>query len=114
MATTSNTNGLRDESQASVDADIAELASLIHNELNEETADNSLPEVLRQLDRADNMARSMESRLDDLLGNLDQLLNGLEEAQTRREVQNTSVPVEPDGRKTETPQSQRKPPEDTS
>ena len=77
-----------------MDADIAELASLIVNELNEENADTRLPEVLKQLDRADNMARGMESRLDELLGHLDQLLNGLEEAQSRRQVQTTTVHVQ--------------------
>ena len=67
----------------SLDGDIALLTSLLaqSNGSDERDMDGpELQELLRRLETADGVARGVESRLDEVIGNLDQLLGGLEAA----------------------------------
>ena len=77
----------------SIDDDLKELATFIKSDISDENADSDLTGVLKQLERADNMARGMESRLDEILGNLDKILDGLEVAQTQRQAQTAANDV---------------------
>lgn len=65
----------------SLDADIALLTQLLAQSASGEEGDVEGPELqalLRRLEAADGVARGVEGRLDDLIGNLDQILGGLE------------------------------------
>ncbi|KAI0343579.1 hypothetical protein BDW22DRAFT_1356038 [Trametopsis cervina] len=65
-------NGLQD--------DIALLASLLAAEPNSDEIDEThISELLRRLDAANGVASGVETRLDDILSNLDGLLGKLEE-----------------------------------
>ena len=75
----------------SFDADVALLTSLLSQSSTHPSADGDvvderdiegpeLQELLRCLETADGIARGMESRLDDFIGNLDRMLGSLERA----------------------------------
>ncbi|KIL00785.1 hypothetical protein PAXRUDRAFT_123899, partial [Paxillus rubicundulus Ve08.2h10] len=61
-----------------VDSDVTFLGSLIAESRQNPTNDSDLLELLARLDSADGMARGVESRLDEILGTLDNLLTSLE------------------------------------
>ncbi|KAJ3525165.1 hypothetical protein NM688_g8447 [Phlebia brevispora] len=82
-----NGNGIAELSDAptipaSLKADIALLRSLLQNDAltgDPENADEpGLEELLQRLETADGIARGVESRLDDIIDHLDELLEGLE------------------------------------
>lgn len=69
--------------QSTLDDDIALLTSLLAQSGGGEEGDiegPELQELLRRLETADGVARGVESRLDDIIGNLDRMLGGLETA----------------------------------
>jgi len=80
----SKVNGTADKGpppqDSSLQADIALLASLLSDDANEEIDDTSISELLRKLDTAHGVASGVESRLDEILNNLDGLLGSLESA----------------------------------
>lgn len=68
---------------ASLDSDIAFLTSFLAQPDGSDEHDvegPELQELLRRLETTDGVAREVESRLDDIIGNLDQMLGGLEAA----------------------------------
>lgn len=69
-----NTNG----QSANLEADIAQIRSFLSQEPSEGDSDSNLAELLRKMDAADGMAKGVESKLDNMLENLDQLLASLE------------------------------------
>lgn len=64
---------------SSLQADIALLASLLSSDESEEVDDANISELLRRLDTANGVASGVESRLDEILNNLDGLLGTLEQ-----------------------------------
>ncbi|GJE99524.1 hypothetical protein PsYK624_157900 [Phanerochaete sordida] len=65
----------------SLDGGIALLTQLLAQSAGGEDGDVEGPELqalLRRLEAADGVARGVEDRLDDIIGNLDQILGGLE------------------------------------
>lgn len=65
----------------SLDADIALLSSVFLQSVDLEGRDvegPELQELLKRLEAADGVAQGVESRLDDIIGNLDRMLSGLE------------------------------------
>ena len=72
----SSSNGTR-----SLDVDIALLGSLLSQSSGSEECDIEGPELqklLKRLETADGVAQGVESRLDEIIGSLDQILGGLE------------------------------------
>ncbi|THH10400.1 hypothetical protein EW145_g1355 [Phellinidium pouzarii] len=67
------------------EAELTALAALIGSQ-SDEQADKDLPQLLAQLDRADSVARSMESKLDLLLAQLDGMVEGLESEQLEQSI----------------------------
>ncbi|KIJ22220.1 hypothetical protein PAXINDRAFT_30873, partial [Paxillus involutus ATCC 200175] len=61
-----------------IESDVTLLGSLIAESDQNPTNDSELSELLARLDTADGMARGVESRLDEILGTLDNLLTSLE------------------------------------
>ncbi|EKM61826.1 uncharacterized protein PHACADRAFT_204967 [Phanerochaete carnosa HHB-10118-sp] len=67
--------------QKPLDADIALLASLLAQSGDEGDVEGlELQELLQRLETADGVAQGVEHRLDEIIGNLDQMLGGLEDA----------------------------------
>ncbi|KIJ66458.1 hypothetical protein HYDPIDRAFT_166679 [Hydnomerulius pinastri MD-312] len=66
----SQTNGL--------ESDVRLLCTLLEGGNRDPTDDSELAELLARLDSADGVANGVESRLDELLGTLDNLLSSLE------------------------------------
>lgn len=64
---------------ASIEADIAELSELLSKETLDDAGEASVAELLARLENADGVAKGVESKLDALLGNLDNLLASLEQ-----------------------------------
>lgn len=65
----------------SLDADIALLSSVLSHSADLEERDvegPELQELLKRLEAADGVAQGVESRLDNIIGNLDRMLSGLE------------------------------------
>ncbi|KAK0481482.1 hypothetical protein IW261DRAFT_1470904 [Armillaria novae-zelandiae] len=62
----------------SLDDDISLLNSLLSQDNLDESDEASVSELIQRLESADGVAKGMESKLDDLLGNLDALLAVLE------------------------------------
>lgn len=62
----------------SLDNDISLLNSLLSQDNLDESDEASVAELIQRLESADGVAKGMESKLDDLLGNLDTLLAVLE------------------------------------
>ncbi|KAK0466276.1 uncharacterized protein EV420DRAFT_1636860 [Desarmillaria tabescens] len=62
----------------SLDDDISLLNSLLSQDNLDESDEASIAELMQRLESADGVAKGMESKLDDLLGNLDTLLAVLE------------------------------------
>ncbi|KAH7916388.1 hypothetical protein BJ138DRAFT_1139619 [Hygrophoropsis aurantiaca] len=71
-----------------LDADIARLNVLLSRDNLNPREEIDLAELLARLESADNVAKDVEGRLDDLLGTLDSLLTSLENKQDG-EVHNT-------------------------
>ncbi|KAK0199085.1 hypothetical protein F5146DRAFT_1022073 [Armillaria mellea] len=72
-----------------LDDDISLLNSLLSQDNLDESDEASVAELIQRLESADGVAKGMESKLDDLLGNLDALLVVLEKnepAQKQEEV----------------------------
>jgi hypothetical protein len=69
-------NGQVDQGKATSGADITELSSLLSQESPEGDAD--VAELLRTIETADGMAQGVESKLDNMLQNLDRFLASLE------------------------------------
>ncbi|KAJ6575485.1 hypothetical protein B0H19DRAFT_1128928 [Mycena capillaripes] len=63
---------------ASIEADIAELSELLSKDTLDDAGEASVAELLARLENADGVAKGVESKLDALLGNLDNLLASLE------------------------------------
>ena len=63
---------------SSLQTNIALLASLLSADGNEDVDDANISELLRRLDTANGVASGVESRLDEILNNLDGLLGTLE------------------------------------
>lgn len=81
--TSKQTSQASSEPARSLDSDIALLTSLLAQSIGSDEHDidgRELQELLRRLETADGVARGVESRLDEVIGNLDQLLGGLEAA----------------------------------
>lgn len=78
--TSNKTNDQKADGPKNLEADIAQISSFLSQEPSEGDADTNLAELLRKMDAADGMARGVETKLDDMLDNLDQLLASLEPA----------------------------------
>jgi hypothetical protein len=61
----------------SIEIDVAQLKQLLSQEPSAES-ETEIAELLQRLESVDGMARGVESRLDDVLGNLNDLLASLE------------------------------------
>ncbi|KAF8844119.1 hypothetical protein BDN67DRAFT_963212 [Paxillus ammoniavirescens] len=71
-------NGRQSHGVVDLECDVTFLGSLIAESDQNPTNDSELSELLARLDSADGMARGVESRLDEILGTLDNLLTSLE------------------------------------
>lgn len=91
---TSRPNGTANAAiSGSLETDIALLTSLLSQAQDAEDTGIEGPELaalLKRLETADGVARGVESRLDDIIGNLDRMLDGLEEAGGNGEVAKAS------------------------
>lgn len=91
------TNGATDKPSpipANLSADIALLRSLLKEDANQDGADEpdvDIDELLRRLETADGIAQGVESRLDDIIDNLDGLLESLEAQTQTREGRGTGT-----------------------
>ncbi|TFY50561.1 hypothetical protein EVJ58_g10997 [Rhodofomes roseus] len=74
-----------------LDADLALLQTLLAQGQNDES-EADVAEILRRLETADGIATGLESRLDDIMGNIDTMLGALEPQ--GRVVERESVMVE--------------------
>jgi hypothetical protein len=70
--------------------DITQLASFLSREPSDQDAD--VAELLRRIDEADGMAEGVESKLDDMLDNLDNLLASLEPEVAANKSSTDSMP----------------------
>ena len=66
----------RTATKRSLDADIALLGKLLSDDVDE--SDPNIEELLKRLEAAEGLADGVESRLDAMIGGLDQLLSDLE------------------------------------
>ena len=73
------------------EADLAALSALIDADFSDEHADENLAELLKQLDRADQVALNMESRLDVILEQLNGMVGHLETAHAHRHAEDASA-----------------------
>jgi hypothetical protein len=65
------------QGKTNLEDDIAQLSALLSQEPSEGD-DGDVAELLRQIEKADGMAQGVESKLDNVLQNLDNLLASLE------------------------------------
>ena len=80
-------NGLSD---SSLEDDISALRRFLAQETPDETADQDLATLIRQLEQAEGIGRDVEGKVDLLLENLDKILEALE-----RQPGNSSSESEP-------------------
>ncbi|EMD31145.1 hypothetical protein CERSUDRAFT_100696 [Gelatoporia subvermispora B] len=73
----SKPNGVSNPTGSSLESDIALLQRILQ-QTESEGDDADVTELLRRLDSADGIARDVESRLDGMIGGLDDLLGALE------------------------------------
>lgn len=92
--TTDSTNA---NTLQSIDADVALLSSLLNQDDVDPGADAAnLAELLRRLDGANGVAQGLESKIDDVLGNLDNLLAALESKEGELAAAKTDAESTPD------------------
>lgn len=97
--TTSEPNGTIPDSNTqrtaleNLEVDVAQLSLLLAQEPTSE-GDTEIAELLQRLESADGMARGVESRLDDILGNLDNMLASLEPSDKDSQVVVQRAPAE--------------------
>ncbi|KAJ7269368.1 hypothetical protein B0H12DRAFT_1229506 [Mycena haematopus] len=84
----SNTNPA--QLTASIEQDVAELNELLSRETLDDAGEASVAELLARLESADGIAKGVETKLDTLLSNLDNLLAALEEEKSDKSVQDDS------------------------
>ena len=72
------TNDPQVDASENLEADIAQINSFLSQEPSEAESDANLADLLRKMDAADGVARGVETKLDGMLENLDQLLASLE------------------------------------
>lgn len=82
--TSNQTNSQKVDASKNLEADISQ-SSFLSQELSEAESDANLADLLREMDAADGVARDVETKLDDMLENLDQLLASLEPVTMDRE-----------------------------
>lgn len=75
---TSNVDSSKLSGGANLEADIAQLTSLLSQDTLDSQGEASVVELLQRLENADGIAKGMESKLDTVLDNLDNLLASLE------------------------------------
>jgi hypothetical protein len=75
-STEPNGQALNGQDKTTLEADIAQLSALLSEASAEGDAD--VAELLQRIDTADGMAQGVESKLDNMLENLDNLLASLE------------------------------------
>ncbi|KAJ7459048.1 hypothetical protein B0H11DRAFT_2060208 [Mycena galericulata] len=80
---------------AAIEADIAELSELLSKDTLDDAGEASVAELLARLESADGVATGVESKLDSLLGNLDNLLAALEKKEDSSETQSRSPASQP-------------------
>lgn len=78
--TFTQTNGQKVGASKNLEADIAQISSLLSSEPSEPESEPNLVDLLREMDAAHSVARGVETKLDDMLENLDRLLSSLEPA----------------------------------
>lgn len=76
-----NLNGATHSAKPTIEEDIAQLTSLLSQDSLDETGEANVVELLQRLEAAEGVAKGVESRLDGILGNLDNLLATLESEQ---------------------------------
>jgi len=72
-----------------IEADIALLRSFVSQDVPDDSADANVAELLEELESADGIAQGLETRMDDILQNLDALIQSFEQNRVSEEIPET-------------------------